>query len=699
MNRKPLDEWIETGSQSEPLTLDMFAADEPDEAPIIDSIETLATYSIWVADAHTYTDVPPWDGEIFHPTWDEIKTMLDHVTIGEIDFQTQAKGAVAWIPARLMGKRRNKDNVVAYTIMVIDVDDVPNGSSSEFHEYLVGQGTTHLIHSTYGHGYAKESHTKLATDDPKFERYRVVLPLSQECPVDEYKATIGAFIASLPEGLQAHDHASKSLSQLFWTPARRHEKCPTIRYKHNGLPLDWTVLKPAQITMASIRPVDQAPPRGGSTDKVFQNATFAGRNTSTHAWGCNAFRDHLAKGKRLTKRALYKIVQAHNLETYKENPMDADEVDKICGSICKEMARVMGEKSGGRRPPSAVSDAVTTPITWMVPGIIFAGELTILQGDSTAGKTIFCHTLAAYLSQQGKRTLYMFVEDSISHTFKPRIQAAGAVEGFVYYLQPDEQLEFGVLPVGVEELRDYVIANDVSMVVIDVLSGWMPSDAKYDDIKLRQALTPLSALAGELNIAIIAIRHLTKDNNNHDQSTRGQGGTAINSVARMVLALGRHSEFPGGVIVSLVKCNLLGQGVFKSRYYNYKTTYIEGAGVDGDGEVVYLDFNSLVDIEANDLLQDKQTRVSAGRVYKTTSCQDFIIKVLEERGGELSGAILKDMALSAGYALATYERAWLEISHGDKARRTTGRKSMAISQGHPSWKWLTNDKDTPSIEF
>jgi hypothetical protein len=309
-------------------------------------------------------------------------------------------------------------------------------------------------------------------------------------------------------------------------------------------------------------------------------------------------------------------------------------------------------------------------VEWLIDGQLVLGELTIIQGLPKSGKSLVCMHWAAELSKQGIKTLISHAEDSPERTLTPRQWAAGAVPEHVLLI-PDEALM--ELPEGITILRQYIIKEDAKLVFIDAINNWMPSKGVENDRFLRSCLQPLAKLAQELNIAIVASRHFTKDGNNTDAMSRGSGGQAYTAVARQVMQVvggeeNSHPEYPDHVLLSTVT----GQHIAKATTWAFKRTAIEMPMEEKSAWVPYLKAGVEVPLSASEILK------AVSPLHKTNSrkgnCAAAIIDELNAAGGRmLTGMLRETMIATHQYPPATYERALKALGDERKIETRRGR--------------------------
>lgn len=178
-----------------------------------------------------------------------------------------------------------------------------------------------------------------------------------------------------------------------------------------------------------------------------------------------------------------------------------------------------------------LADIQSRPISWLWPGRIARGKLTIIAGNPGLGKSQVTASIAAVVTTCGRwpvdghqcrigNVLFLSAEDDAADTLRPRLEAAGAdlrrvhvVEGVVAGYTEDGsrkdrtfslERDLQALESKLAELKD------VAAVVIDPISAYLGEVDSHKNADVRGLLAPLSGLAGRHNTAIIGISHLNK---------------------------------------------------------------------------------------------------------------------------------------------------------------------------------------------
>jgi hypothetical protein len=190
-------------------------------------------------------------------------------------------------------------------------------------------------------------------------------------------------------------------------------------------------------------------------------------------------------------------------------------------------------------------------IKWLWPGRIPAGKLSLIVGEPSEGKSCLSLWLASMVSSGGEmpdcpgrkfdqgNVLLIGAEDDPADTIRPRLEANGAELGrvglfFVKGKNGEERLLslMNDLPL----LREQVIENKAKLLIIDPLNAYLGGGLKLDansDMHIREVLTPVVQMAGELNVAVVCIKHLNKKEDLSAISRVG-GSIAFVGIARAV---------------------------------------------------------------------------------------------------------------------------------------------------------------------
>jgi hypothetical protein len=221
------------------------------------------------------------------------------------------------------------------------------------------------------------------------------------------------------------------------------------------------------------------------------------------------------------------------------------------------------------------------PLAWLWPGRIPLGTLTILDGDPGLGKSTLLLDLAARLTTATPMpdpqppnplhpplstlhphpVLLLSAEDDPATTLRPRLEAAGAelARCIAIPFQPrDPHEEPFRIPRDLSDLARLVARSGARLVIVDPLLPFLdPRVSPHSDRSIRNALAPLVVIAERLALAVVLVRHLTKQPA-RSPLHRGSGSIGLIGLARSGLLVARDPDDPSGARCLLLstKANL-----------------------------------------------------------------------------------------------------------------------------------------------
>jgi len=177
-----------------------------------------------------------------------------------------------------------------------------------------------------------------------------------------------------------------------------------------------------------------------------------------------------------------------------------------------------------------VEDIKTMPLEWLWQGRFPLGKTSLLVGDPGLGKSLITVYLAAAVSRglpwpiedEGSApcgdVIMISAEDDAADTIRPRLEAAGADLTRVSILDGIEELDdYGRPQRRSWTLRDRPELEDLlkrtpecKLILIDPLSAYLGGADSHKNADVRALLAPISELAAEYRVSIIAISHLNK---------------------------------------------------------------------------------------------------------------------------------------------------------------------------------------------
>lgn len=197
-----------------------------------------------------------------------------------------------------------------------------------------------------------------------------------------------------------------------------------------------------------------------------------------------------------------------------------------------------------------VDDVQTEEVDWLWNNVIPAGELTLLVGNGSAGKTTMSSYIMARVSTGTffygslntvgvKNVIFLGNEDSIAKQLKPRLVANGAdckrIHAVDYVKLAGDGLQhtFNIKD-HLHHLIDLIDKiGDVGLIVIDPITQFLGDVSENNNSEVRTVLAPLIGLIRERGITCIGISHLNKKSD-IQSAYRILGSIAFVAAARSV---------------------------------------------------------------------------------------------------------------------------------------------------------------------
>lgn len=216
-----------------------------------------------------------------------------------------------------------------------------------------------------------------------------------------------------------------------------------------------------------------------------------------------------------------------------------------------------------------VSEVQSERVSWLWPGRIPFGKLTVLDGDPGLGKSALTVDLAARVSVgrpwpdktpiNAAGVVLLNAEDGLADTIRPRLEAAGANLDRVLALAtvPDGDSERLLsIPEDLPIIKRGIERVGAALVVVDPLMAFLSGDVNgHRDQDVRRALAPLAILAEETGAAVVVVRHLNKATGGA-AIYRGGGSIGIVGAARSALLVAKDPEDEDRRVLAPLKANL-----------------------------------------------------------------------------------------------------------------------------------------------
>ena len=284
-----------------------------------------------------------------------------------------------------------------------------------------------------------------------------------------------------------------------------------------------------------------------------------------YALACNLLRAGVSGAE--TVQALYASRLKAGIIDEKLNRIDyyALTVEKASDKIVK------GSQQASTPEFRRMCDVQAEPVEWIWRGYLPEGKLTILDGDPGTGKSLIATDLAARVTTGREMpdgdgggapggVVYLCCEDGLADTVKPRLEVAKADSKKIIVFESVRDAggatRLPSIPEDLGHLEAVVDEIGARLVIVDPLFAYLSarSDSNSDP-HVRRALTPLARLADNKGVAVLAIRHFNK-NENQKALYRGGGSIAFTALARVALLVGQDPTDPDARVLAVAKCNL-----------------------------------------------------------------------------------------------------------------------------------------------
>lgn len=328
------------------------------------------------------------------------------------------------------------------------------------------------------------------------------------------------------------------------------------------------------------------------------------------------------------------------------------------------------------------ADIKPVPITWLWPGWLPAGKLTILAGAAGTGKTTLALGLAAVITAGGQwpdgsqckhkgNVLVWSSEDVADDTLVPRLIASGAdlsrchfIEGIA---QNGESVPFDPSQDIPELHRAVDNIGGVSLLIIDPIVSAVAGDMhRANDV--RRSLQAVVDFAEAHGCAVIGITHFAKGGAGKAPQDRVIGSQAFGALARMVLVAAKEEDGTRRVLAR-AKSNIAPDDGGFAYSLNLVT-------IDGGIEVTHAVWDGVIEGTAREILGGVEYAESEDG-SKKADVEQFLSDLLAD--GPLPTKQVKIDAEGAGYSWSTIRRA--QSSLGIEATKEKGSKTSA-------WIWM-----------
>lgn len=219
-----------------------------------------------------------------------------------------------------------------------------------------------------------------------------------------------------------------------------------------------------------------------------------------------------------------------------------------------------------------LTDIPAQPLTWIWPGWIPAGMLTILGGHVGSGKSTVIAAIVAALTAGNTlpegftpppvNVLILSAEDDPARVIHPRLDANSADLDRVFIFDgtstpgtpqrpPDLRRDTG-------HLRAIIEAHDIHLLVIDSLGSFLRNSDRASEGAVRDALNPLMEVIAATGVAVLGVMRVGKSGQGRQPAQRLVGSSAVPAIARSVIMIATvpgDEDHDDRVILQVVKSN------------------------------------------------------------------------------------------------------------------------------------------------
>ena len=222
------------------------------------------------------------------------------------------------------------------------------------------------------------------------------------------------------------------------------------------------------------------------------------------------------------------------------------------------------ESEPGRRVELTPASAIPSErVRWLWDGRLPLRSLSVVAGEKGLGKSTLTNarlvaeatrgTLHGELQGQPIDVLVCTAEDDWASVVKPRLMVHHADLARVHRVtvHDDTGRSLLTLPEDVPQLEAQIerlrkSGRVVGMFVLDPIGAFLSQGTDtHRDASVRRVLAPLAAMAESLDLVVIVVAHLTKDESSR-LINRVSGAGAFVNAARSVLVLARSPDDPDG---------------------------------------------------------------------------------------------------------------------------------------------------------
>lgn len=302
--------------------------------------------------------------------------------------------------------------------------------------------------------------------------------------------------------------------------------------------------------------------------------------------------------------------------------------------------------------------------TWLVPGWIPEGQITLMAADGGIGKTtMWCNMIAALssgkqcvldppgITRSSMTVAFLTTEDSVRKKLRKKLREAGATMNNV--LTPDFMADktglLRNLKFGSADMARFIRYYKPALCVFDPVQGFIPPDLNMGSRNaMRDCMAPLISLGEEVGTTFLVVCHTNKRKGASGRD-RVADSADLWDISRSVIMAG-YTEEQGVRYLSNEKNN----------YEQLQETIL--FSIDGLGQIQTEGTTWKRDRE---FMQEAAFNISAP---KREDCKSWILTQLAGLGGSVLTKDLEEKAKLAGYSMSTLRRAKDELKQDGQVK-------------------------------
>ena len=321
--------------------------------------------------------------------------------------------------------------------------------------------------------------------------------------------------------------------------------------------------------------------------------------------------------------------------------------------LAEAKSQIEAEKNSFLCNFRSLADFQEQTATWLIPGWIPEGQITLLAADGGVGKTsLWCDFAAAISSgrpcildppairRDPGLVAFLTTEDSVRKKLKRKLRLAGANEGNIITpdFQGDKDGSLRKLKFGTDEMAQFIRYFKPKLCIFDPIQGFVPPEINMGNRNaMRDCMAPLVSLGEEVGTSFLVVCHSNKRKGASGRD-RIADSADLWDIARSVMMAG-YTVTEGVRYLSHEKNNYCAlQETLLFSIDSEGRPHSEGTSWKRDCEY---------QLEA----------VEARSAPKRDDCKDFLVDLLETVGGNAPVKDLENKAAAAGYSFATIRRA------------------------------------------